>query len=96
MVNSLFNNVTRFEILNLIEKLIKQGNTLIDENDSEIIIEFQPDNLKNYYASLSKIDRDSLDNKRSTLTIYDQGVEVYKDSGATALYQYIYKSGALF
>lgn len=88
----IFGNFTRFEVLNLIETLIKRGETNIDENDSEIIIEFCPDNLKNYYASLTKVDKDSLDSKRSTLVIYDNGIEVYKDSGATALYHYITKT----
>lgn len=90
MVNK-FENYTRFEVLNLIETLVNNGETSIDENDSEIIIEFLPDNLSNYYASLSKIDKDDLDAKRSTLIIYDDGVEVYRDPGATALYHNICK-----
>lgn len=96
MSNNPFEKFTRFEVINLIENLIKNGETNIDENDSEIIIEFCSDNLKNYWATLSKMDKSKLDTKRSTLIIYDNGIEVYNDSGATALYHYIHKTSFLY
>ncbi len=83
-------SISQYELIGLIENLVNKKHATVDENDDEYIVEFNSKPLKNYYCSLVKVNK-KRGIKRSTLTIYDSGIQIHSMNNCTSLYHCVNK-----